>query len=370
MGPLNEKKSALVVNVNRLVIITAILVALKTVTFFFETFLPVFNSVLRSLAGALFPFIIALLLAFLIEPAVRRIITFLKIKRGYASLLALLLVYGIFGLLMVLVINRLQTELVVLANSFPSYDQIVAYLSNKVQVLQHFVNLNPKVKEALFSSTQGLFSALRGWASAASILLLRVLAALPATFAVILVATIGTYFISADYPRVLAFLQSLFPRSWKNKVQAVSTDLGAALFGYIKAQTTLIGITMVLTIIGLAVLGLEYAVTVGVVTGLLDLLPVVGTGILFVPWILWQFMSGQAAFGIKLLVVYAIILAVRQILEPKILSKNIGLEPLPTLFSMYVGMQLLGGWGLIIGPTLVIVYQALVKAGVFGPPHQ
>lgn len=366
---LKRKRSSLGVNLNRLVVVTLALVSLKTFTFFFESFIPVFSRVVKEVGAALFPFILALLLAFLLEPVVQRIAGLTKIRRSFASLLSLILVYGLLGLLLFALINRLHTELSSLALSIPSYDEIVKYLSAKIQKAQYLINLNPNVKEAVLNSTQDLLVHLKAGASATSMFLLRVLAALPGTLAVMLIAIIGTYFMSSEFPRVKGYISSVFPRRWQARMQIVSTDLGAAISGFLKAEITLIGITMILTIFGLSLLGLDYAFTVGVVTGLLDLLPVVGTGLVFLPWILWNLIIGQVAFGIKLAVVWGIIVAIRQVLEPKLLSKSIGLDPLPTLISMYVGIKILGGWGLIIGPSLVIIYQALAKAGVFRSPR-
>jgi len=362
---LKQQKNSFRTNLNRLVVVISILVGLKTVTFFFQSFLPVFSTVVQQIGAALFPFILALLLAFLLEPIVQRITVLTKLRRGFASLFALVLVYGILGLVLFALINRLNNEVSNIAMSFPAYDDLVRFVEVKVQKMQHLINLNPGVKAAVLESTQDIFAQLKSGASTASVFLLRVLAALPGTLAIMMVAIVGTYFISADLPRVKDFLHSVFPTSWKGKVRVVSADLGTALSGFLKAELTLIGITMVLTIVGLSILRLDYAFTVGVLTGLLDLLPVVGTGLLFIPWIVWNLIIGQVAFAVKLAVVWGIMVAVRQALEPKLLSKSIGLDPLPTLISMYVGIKLLGGWGLLLGPAVVIIYQALIKAGVF-----
>ncbi|MDA8443052.1 MAG: sporulation integral membrane protein YtvI [Peptococcaceae bacterium] len=365
-----KRKYSLAANLNRLAVVTLVLVILKTFTYFFDSFLPVFGRIVSSLAGALLPFILALFLAFLLEPVVIRVSNLIRIKRGYASLLSLLLVYGVLGLALFALINRLHTELSYLSVSFPSYTEIVAYMSGKIQLLQHYINLNPQIKTSVLSTTQDFFNYLQTWASSASLILLKVLAALPGTFAVVLVAIVATYLVSSDFPRVKSFLHSVFPKSWKPNVHVVSGDLGSAIYGFLRAEATLIGITMLLTTVGLAILGLDYAFTVGVLTGLLDIVPVVGTGILFVPWILWNLVIGNVAFGLKLLLVWGIGVAMRQFLEPKIMSKNIGLHPLPTLISMYVGLKLLGGWGVILGPTLIIVYQALVKTGLINFPRE
>lgn len=365
-----KQSNSLKTNLNRLVLVTTVLLALKAFTYFFESFLPLFSKLLSNFVGALFPFIIALLLAFLLEPAVRRICAHGRIKRGYAALIALLGVYGILGLLIFALLNRLHTELVNLSLAFPSYNQIVTYLSAQIQLVQHYINLNPKVRDVVFNSTQDIFSHLQSWASYSSVLLLKAAAALPGTFAVVLVAIIATYFFSADFPRVKSFFQSLFPRKWKGNVRLVSLELGSALYGFLRAEATLIGITMVLTTTGLLLLGLSYAFTVGVLSGLLDLLPVVGTASLYVPWVIWSLITGKVAFGIKLAIMWVIAVAVRQILEPKLLSKSIGLDPLPTLISMYVGLKLFGGWGLLLGPSIIVVFQALHRAGVFHFPRE
>ena len=113
-------------------------------------------------------------------------------------------------------------------------------------------------------------------------------------------------------------------------------------------------------------MGNPYAFTIGFISALLDLLPIVGTGMIFVPWIVGLFILGSVSEGIKLLIIYLIATVIRQILEPKVMSQNIGIHPLATIISMYVGLKLLGGFGLILGPGLVIIYEALRKAGFFG----
>lgn len=78
---------------------------------------------------------------------------------------------------------------------------------------------------------------------------------------------------------------------------------------------------------------------------------------IFVQWAIVLLFMGAVPEAVKILVIWAVALAIRQILEPKIMSKGIGLHPLPTLISMYVGLKLLGGVGLVLGPSLVIIYE-------------
>jgi len=182
------------------------------------------------------------------------------------------------------------------------------------------------------------------------------------------VSVVATLLISSSYPNVRRFISNLFPRRWQVGAQAISEDLGAAIVGYLRSQAILVSITALSTITGLLIMGNRYAVTLGVFAGLLDIVPIVGTGMLFVPWIVGLFIMGSFGEGLKLLLMWIVTVTVRQFLEPKILSKGIGIHPLPTLISMYVGLQLIGGFGLIVGPAFVISYEAIRRVDVFGPP--
>jgi sporulation integral membrane protein YtvI len=158
----------------------------------------------------------------------------------------------------------------------------------------------------------------------------------------------------------------MFPRRWHLSAQAVSQDLGAAVVGYIRALAILMSVTAFTTIIGLLIIGNRYAVTLGVLAGLLDAVPIVGTGILFGPWIIGLLILGSFGVALKVIVMWVLTVVVRQFLEPKIMSQGIGLHPLPTLISMYVGLELLGVVGILVGPGVVITYEALRKVGIFG----
>jgi sporulation integral membrane protein YtvI len=230
--------------------------------------------------------------------------------------------------------------------------------------------VNPQIQDTLFASTESLARTLQEWAKSGSAFLLNFLTALPGVFIVMVVSVVATLLISASYPNVKSFFSNRLPKRWHVSAQAISADLGAAVVGYLRAQAILVSVTALTTIAGLLILGNRYAVTLGVTAGILDIVPIVGTGILFVPWIVGLFIMGSFGEGFKLMLMWIITVTVRQFLEPKVLSKGIGIHPLPTLISMYVGLQLLGGIGLIVGPACVICFEALRRVGIFGPPRE
>jgi sporulation integral membrane protein YtvI len=291
----------------------------------------------------------------------------LRLRRAYASLIALTLGILGLGLFIFFIVARLYTELSELAISLPNYGYLVNIANYQIDAFEKFVRVNPQIQETLNSSVQAILHSLQGWAKSGSLFLLNFLAALPGVFIVLVVSMVATLLTSSSYPGIKRFIKGLFPRKWHASAQTVSKDLGIAIFGFLRAETILISVTGLIFTTGLLLMGNRYAFTIGFIAAFLDLLPIVGTGMIFVPWIIGLFIMGSVSEGLKLLAIWLVAMVLRQFLEPKIMSKSIGLHPLPTLISMYVGLKLLGAAGLILGPGLVIIYEALRKAGIFDP---
>jgi len=358
-------KGALWHNLNRLVIIATIFLALRLFTYFFKDFLPVFWKVCGLFFSAFLPFLLALLIAFLLEPVVTRLMQVLHLRRVYASLLALVLTFAVFGLLIFAITSRLYAELADLAVNLPDYQVVINIVTAQIASLQNLFSVHPQLQSALFSAAEEIFKSLQGWAKAASVVLLNVISALPGVFVVAVVSVVAALLISASFPQVKRALSGFFPKRWQNSAHVVGQDLGAAVVGFLRAEFILVSITALGVTLGLLLMKNPYAVTMGILAGILDIIPILGPGLLFVPWVIILLVLGKASEGIKILVLYLVVTAIRQVLEPKIMAQSIGLNPLLTLLSMYVGMQLLGMVGLILGPALLILLEAMQKAGVF-----
>ncbi|MDA8227206.1 MAG: sporulation integral membrane protein YtvI [Desulfitobacterium hafniense] len=359
-----NEESGLWNNLNRLVIILSVLFILKAFTYFFVEFIPIFGQVLGQIVVAFLPFIFAIVFAFLLEPVVVYFMKSLRLGRTYAAFFTLLLAMTVAGIFIFIIMARLYNELSELAVTLPNYNNIVDFLTRQVNTLEKFVNLNPQIQTAIFSSTESILNSFQHWAKAGSVILLSFLASLPGIFIVLVVSIIATLFMSSSYPSVKRFIEGLFPTHWRSSAHVIGEDLGTAIVGFLRAEVILVSVTTFTIIFGLLLLGNRYAVTLGVISGILDIIPIVGTGMLFVPWIIFLFLIGSFWSGIKLLILWVVTVVIRQLLEPKIMSQSIGLHPLPTLISMYVGLQLLGGLGLILGPATLIVYEAVRKSGL------
>lgn len=355
-------------NLNRLIVVTSVLVVLKLFTYFVQEFLPVFGKVMNTLFYAFLPFILAFLIALLMEPLVSRLMMGMKMRRPLASVFALILVIAGILFFVSLIFIRLYNELSVLSLTLPDYSYLMSLLNQITSNAEKFIDINPQIHATMNSSVSTILKSLQNVAGAASIALLDFLASVPGFFIVLVITVIATYMTSASFPSVKRFFQGLVPQRWHRGAQSVGQDLGTAIVGFVRAEIILISITGVTLTFGLLLQGNPYAFTIGFVSAFLDLLPIVGTGLVFVPWAIILLILGDVSHAIQLIIIWVVALVLRQILEPKIMSKGIGLHPLPTLISMYVGLKLLGGAGLILGPGLVILYEAIRKAGIFTDP--
>ncbi len=143
-------------------------------------------------------------------------------------------------------------------------------------------------------------------------------------------------------------------------ISNIKSDLTGALGGYVRAQLILMSITFCELFIGLSVLNVKYSFILAIIIAIVDAIPVFGTGTVLLPWALISLLSGSYKMALGLLIIYAICLTVRQLLEPKIISSQIGLHPLFTLFAMYVGFRLIGLIGMILGPVAAIIIKNLL----------
>ena len=176
---------------------------------------------------------------------------------------------------------------------------------------------------------------------------------------------LATFFISKDWKKLANFSSKVLPPRILLGTGKVINDLKGALFGFIKAQFTLISLTTVTILIGLLILKVEYSITIALVSGLIDIIPYLGTGTVFIPWIAYEVIIGNYHLAIGLIVVYVIVVVQRQLVEPKVLSSSIGIDPLATLVALFVGYKLIGFLGLIAGPVVLVIINTLHRANVF-----
>lgn len=206
---------------------------------------------------------------------------------------------------------------------------------------------------------EALASAAAAWGERLSSLLTGAVAKVPAVLLFLLVTLISCFFIAVDYTRVCAFLCRLLPARAVERLPEWHRRISRGLRQCLRAYFLLFLLTFGELFFGLTLMRQKYAFLLAGVTALLDIFPVLGVGTVLVPWALFRLFTGNTAGGILLLVLYAVITVVRQVVEPHLVGKSIGLHPLFTLISFYVGMKLFGFAGILLGPAIALAVKAL-----------
>lgn len=326
-----------------------------------------------------YPFVFAILFAFMMNPVVNFLEKRGKFPRGLAVFSTMFLIVGIIIGVVSLLVAELIAGSTYLANVVPNqFKKLVEYIEDlfTAQIIPFYNRLNDMFdtlstnqKETVIDNIQNVGT--KVGTSVASFLqdvlngIPLMLAKLPNLATVFIFTLLATFFISKDWYKLKVRVKELMPSRVSKSTSHVIDELKKALFGFLKAQLTLISLTFGIVLVGLFLLRVDYALTIALILGVLDLLPYLGVGTVLIPWSLYAFFSGEFGLGIGLAILYAVTVIQRQLAEPKILSSKIGIDPLATLVSLFVGFKLIGILGLIAGPISLVILRTLHSADVF-----
>ena len=172
-------------------------------------------------------------------------------------------------------------------------------------------------------------------------------------------AVLSAFMISVRLPRLRQWLGGHVPQRWQERYLPLLKGMRGAVTGWLSAQAKLSGVTFGVLLLGFWALRIQNGILWALVVAVVDVLPVLGCGTVLVPWSLICLLQGQQLRGLGLLGLYGIIWLLRSVLEPKLLGKELGLDPLVTLMAVYVGYQLLGLAGMLLAPILAVVLSQL-----------
>jgi len=163
---------------------------------------------------------------------------------------------------------------------------------------------------------------------------------------------LAAFLISARLPKLRQGIQKRLPQSWNETYLPAIKRVRRSLGKWFKAQGLLAAVTWLIVSVGLLILGIPRAVLLGGLIALVDAVPILGTGTVMIPWAVIAFLQGNSLHGIGLLAVYAVACITRTILEPRLIGRQLGLDPLLTLLAMYLGYRFWGIPGLLLTPIL------------------
>lgn len=319
----------------------------------------------RYLMPVLLPFALAVLLALIAEPLVGFFEKRAKLPRGVATGIGMTMTLVLFILAIMVLVSLLLRELGMLAGVVPDLEDTAMQGMQSLQLwLTGLADRIPKnVQPLVQRSVDGLFSDGTAIIDQISVKLLGlasgILSRLPDSVLGFGTWLLAGYMISAKLPRIRLWLSGRMPRRWRENYLPALKKLKHAIFGWLLAQGKLMGITFLILTAGFFILQIRYAPLWAALVSLVDALPVLGTGMVLVPWSLASFIQGDSIRAIGLLGTYAAATLIRQVLEPRFVGKQLGLDPLVTLFSMYAGYRLFGLGGMILSPLFAVTVTQL-----------
>ena len=322
----------------------------------------VFFLMLYAGVKFLLPFLLAWIIAFVSEPLTKWLIR-KGVKRYLASAASLIFFYSItlsllgWGLLIV------AKELIDLGKKLPQTVALADQIALGVlAAAKHYSTKVPDViAPYILQVSDQVGRIVMQLAEKTGKQILSMVTSLPVLAIIIVFTILASYFILRDKDAISAWMLSFFSDNNQSKIKQIGTEILSSTVKYLKAQFILMGITFVVSLAGLLLAGMPYALTASICIALVDIIPVLGPGVILIPWALFFFITGDMPHGSYLLIIYAILFLARQFLQPKILAETMELPALPLLVSIYVGMIFFGVPGLILAPFVLVVYEAIHK---------
>jgi sporulation integral membrane protein YtvI len=307
------------------------------------------------------PFLFAYFLAWVIRPTTEFLYRKLKIPRIVGGTASLLILVTLLGAGIYYLCNTLIKQIILFVRNIPIYLNIIAdkldHICNgcdelfgladgyvrsfvddniDVTILRLKNNVMPRMTEKTISFTIGMIGFV----------------------GVLLIVLVAAVLIAKDLP---VFNERYKENSLYRDIHKVTMKLTDAGIAYLRTQIIILSIIGVISVIGLMILKNEYAVLIGIGIAIMDALPILGSGLVYIPWSIIMLFSGNIYSAAILMTTFLVCQIIREILEPKLIGNRIGVKPLFTLIAMYIGVKLFAIAGFILGPIGLIIIITIVK---------
>lgn len=317
----------------------------------------------------LFPVLLPFLVAFLLSRAVKRPARFLSqalhLPEGAVAVGLLLLLLSAGGAGLWWLLWYLGREAVALVERLLTDGTLASLLSDAQAWGAELLSRVGVSEELLPSLSDVFFDALGGIAASLPASLSSILSALPAYLFFALLVLVASVYFCLDKGESVRLVRALCPAPLRAHATALRGRCGVLMGRYLRAYLCLFSITVGLLFFGFLLFGIEHALLLSLLIAAADLLPVVGVGTVLIPWGLFLLLTGEGGRGIALLVLYLVVSVVRQLAEPKLVGKSLGVHPLLSLLVTYAGLRLFGFWGLVLSPLASVAIG--VGAGAAEP---
>lgn len=334
---------------------------------------------LKHFLQIFYPFVLGLIVASIVNPTVSSLESKLKTSRLIATFIVFMIGLGIIIAILFFIVSELVSGILLLSEHLP------LYISDYFSILRNFLEqklksindqfINFKGKSPIFSEkfflttldhlqdvlTDTISNIIKHILKSLQGLILKI----PESIFMILFIGIISLVLTYDYPYFINLHREKVPKKISDKIGHLSSELKNLFKKYIQAQLLLSFITFLLTYIGLLIVQIHPSFTIATLISIVDFLPVLGTSLIFIPWIVYLFLSSNYILTIKLSILYMIIVILRQIIEPKVLSNVFKIRFIYVLFIMFATYQLGGVAGIIFTPITIIILIAFHRIGLY-----
>lgn len=317
------------------------------------------------------PFVIAFLIAYLLQPLIRFLHQKIHFPDKLSAILTVILFYGTVGALIALLSVKAFSGILSLFTVLPAlYESYAAptFLSTLQRLEDLFINMDPGLAAILDELGTNLIGSLGSLVSSLSVSVMGaatgIAASIPGLFVKLMLMLISTFFIAIDFDSLTGFCLRQMSENAKSVFFQIKEYLVGTLWVCIRSYLLIMALTFVELFVGLTLIRLEHAALIALCIAIFDILPVLGTGGIMIPWMILAALQGDLALAIKLLALYLVITVIRNIVEPKIVGSQLGLHPVVTLCSMFTGAQLFGAVGLFGFPIGLSLLRHLNDHGV------
>lgn len=329
--------------------------------------------------GYFVPFIIGFFIAVILKPAISAISKKTHIPEKAVAVILIVLTYCIIGFLftwlglkLIVAIRegfvklpRMYAENIepAINTIFDNIEELIARLDPVM--VKAIEDMSASLSQSVGTVVSEISARVIGFASSA-------LTSLPNLLISIIFAIISTMYFAMDFNQIGEYIGKLFPERVRNLLSEAKIFVGGIGLKYLKAYSLLMLLTFAELTIGLSILRRENSILIAAIIAVVDILPVLGTGTVLIPWALIELIKGNIPFAIGMVVLYVVITVLRNILEPKLVGQQIGLHPLAMIMCMYVGVRLFGFIGLFVLPVIVVMIKYLYENGKlhFGGPDE
>ena len=304
------------------------------------------------------PFVLAVIIASFMQKPANALSQKIPLSKEVSAALLAAGVYFLAAGVLSFIVYRLVAFSGVIIDDLPDFFSYISriYDDFSKKLYDRFGKLSPEIATEINSVLKAGISKLTlnatGYVSRLAAFAVK---GIPSFLFSSIVALVASCYIAKDYDRLKRFLQGIFSENVYGNIIKIKKILKECVFKLFKSYMILTAAAYLQLVVGFWILRIKYAPLIALIVALIDLLPVLGTGTVLIPWGLILISFGNSFTGFGLLIIYIITVIVRNFLEPKIIGGQIGINPLFTLLAMFVGLKVLGFWGLIIMPVALIV---------------